>query len=76
MKRKNRLYLSYADWSAADKALWTTIFQPGIDLFDEQGPGSYLAERSIQQLQYAYGKFLPFYQVSVLICASELLRDD
>jgi integrase len=60
MKRKNRLYLPYADWSATDKALWTTTFQPGIDLFDEQGPGSHLAARSLQQLQYAYGKFLLF----------------
>jgi integrase len=40
---------------------WTTsAFAAGTDLFDESGPGAHLAERTIQQLQYTYGKFLYF----------------
>jgi integrase/recombinase XerD len=60
MKRKTRLYLPYLEWPAADKALWNRAFEPGTDLFDDAGPGSHLSERTVPQLQYAYGKFLFF----------------
>ena len=60
MKRKTKLYLPYTEWPAADKALWTAAFEPGTDLFDGGGPGSHLSERTVRQLQYAYGKFLFF----------------
>jgi integrase/recombinase XerD len=35
-------------------------FEPKVDLFDGGGPGAHLSERTVQQLQYAYGKFLYF----------------
>jgi integrase len=60
MKRKAKQYLEYSSWPAKDKALWKAAFAAGTDLFDESGPGAHLAERTIQQLQYTYGKFLYF----------------
>ena len=60
MTRKARQYLEYARWPASDKTLWQVAFAPGADIFDERGPGAHLAERSIRQLQYTYGKFLSF----------------
>src|ERR1700732_509718 len=60
MKRGKRLYLPYSDWPDDDKALWTTAFKAGADVFDDCGPAAHLAERSQLQLRYAYGKFLAF----------------
>jgi len=58
-----RLYLPYLEWSCADKALWKKAFEPNTDLFHDGGPGAHLSERTVQQLQYAYGKFLYFLSV-------------
>jgi integrase len=63
MKRKAKQYLEYSSWPAEDKALWKAAFAVGANLFDETGPGAHLAERTVQQLQYTYGKFLFFLSV-------------
>jgi integrase/recombinase XerD len=60
MRRTARLYLQYSEWPSRDKTLWKRAFEPKIDLFDGGGPGAHLSERTVQQLQYAYGKFLYF----------------
>lgn len=60
MRATTKLYLRYAEWPRADKALWQKAFEPKVDLFDGGGPGAHLSERSVQQLRYAYGKFLYF----------------
>ena len=60
MRATNKLYLGYSEWPRADKALWLQAFEPKVDLFDGGGPGAHLSQRSVQQLQYAYGKFLYF----------------
>lgn len=70
MRRRTRLYLPYQEWPAADKSLWMATFQLGADLFDEGGLGVHLSERTIQMLQYAYGKFL----FSIAMEHGELLR--
>lgn len=72
MKRKTKLYLGYPDWPAADKTLWEEAFEPGADLFDDGGPGTHLAKRTLSQLQYTYGKFLYFLSVE----HAELLKRD
>jgi integrase len=59
MKRK-RLYLPYAAWPEGDRTRWEAAFKTGTDLFDDSGAGVHLAERTRQQTQYAYGKFLAF----------------
>ena len=58
--RRAKLYLSYAAWPEDDRTRWEAAFQAGTDLFDDRGPAAHLAERTRQQLQYAYGKFLFF----------------
>ncbi len=70
MKRTKRQYLEYSRWLATDKTLWQTAFTPGADVFDEGGPGAHLAERTLSQLQYTYGKFL----FTVMRKHPELLR--
>ena len=60
MRATTRLYLRCCEWPRADKALWQQAFEPKVDLFDGGGPGAHLSERSVQQLQYAYAKFLYF----------------
>jgi integrase/recombinase XerD len=60
MRDTTKLYLRYAEWPRADKALWKKAFEPTVDSFDGGGPGAHLSERTIQQLQYSYGKFLYF----------------
>ena len=60
MRRTARLYLGYSEWPSRDKALWQRAFEPKKDLFDGGGPGAHLSDRTVQQLQYAYGKFLCF----------------
>jgi integrase/recombinase XerD len=60
MRPTTKLYLRHSEWPCADKALWQKAFEPKVDLFDGGGPGAHLSERSVQQLQYAYGKFLYF----------------
>ena len=59
-RRAKRLYLPYSEWPRDVKARWKKAFEPNTDLFHEGGPGAHLAERTVQQLQYAYGKFLCF----------------
>jgi len=59
MKRV-RLYLPYADWPKEDRTQWEAAFKLGSDPFDDGGSATHLAERTRQQLQYAYGKFLCF----------------
>ena len=59
MKRE-RLYLPYAAWPEDDRTRWEAAFKTGTDLFDDCGPAAHLAERTRQQIQYAYGKFLAF----------------
>jgi hypothetical protein len=59
MKRKG-LYLPYAAWPEDDRTRWEAAFKAGTDLFDDCGAGVHLAERTRQQIQYAYGKFLAF----------------
>ncbi len=44
-------------------SLWDAAFKKGEGLFDDCGPGAHLSERSQEQLQYAYGKFLKFVSV-------------
>lgn len=63
MKRTTRQYFDYSKWPAVDKTLWEAAFAPGTDLFDDSGPGAHLAERTIWQLRYTYGKFLYFLSV-------------
>ncbi len=58
-----RLYLRYEEWPRLDKDLWNTAFRSRPDLFADGGPGAELAERTVEQLQYAYGKFLYFLSV-------------
>ena len=55
-----RQYLPYGEWPEEDRGLWDAAFKKGEGLFDDCGPGAHLSERSHQQLQYAYGKFLKF----------------
>ena len=55
-----RLYLPYAAWPEDDRTRWEAAFKTGTDLFDDCGAGVHLAERTRQQIQYAYGKFLAF----------------
>jgi integrase/recombinase XerD len=59
MKHKG-LYLPYAAWPEDDRRRWEAAFKTGTDLFDDCGAGVHLAERTRQQIQYAYGKFLAF----------------
>jgi hypothetical protein len=64
MKRRTRQYLKFQNWPPADKKLWKATFTPGTDLFDDDGgPGAHLAERTVSQLEYTYGKFLYFVSV-------------
>jgi hypothetical protein len=56
----NRLYLRYPEWPEGDRILWDTAFKAGTDLFDDHGAAAHLAERTKQQLAYAYGEFLAF----------------
>ena len=58
-----RQYLPYAEWPEEDRRLWDAPFKKGERLFDDCGRGAHLSERSQQQLQYAYGKFLKFVAV-------------
>ena len=58
-----RQYLPYAEWPEEDRGLWDAAFKKGERLFDDCGPGAHLSERSQQQLQYVYGKFLKFVAV-------------
>jgi hypothetical protein len=58
-----RQYLPYAEWPEEDRKLWYAAFKKGARLFDDCGHGAHLSERSQQQLQYAYGKFLKFVAV-------------
>ena len=58
-----RQYLPYAEWPEEDRGLWVSAFKKGEGLFDDCGSGAHLSERSQQQLQYAYGKFLKFVSV-------------
>jgi hypothetical protein len=58
-----RLYLRYENWSRSDKTLWNAAFRSRLDPFADGGRGAELAERTVQQLQYAYGKFLYFLSV-------------
>jgi integrase len=60
MRVTTRLYLRYSEWPRTDKALWQQAFEPKANLFEGGGPGAHLSERSVQQLQYSYGKFLHF----------------
>jgi integrase len=55
-----RQYIRYEDWPEADRGRWETAFTPGADPFDDDGAAAHLAERTRQQVQYAYGKFLFF----------------
>ena len=54
------LYLPYAAWPEDDRIRWEAAFKTGTDLFDDCGAGVHLADRTRQQIQYAYGKFLAF----------------
>jgi integrase len=63
MTGKFRQYLPYAEWPKTDKALWKQTFEPNMDPFEDGGPGAHLSERTVQQLQYVYGKFLYFISV-------------
>lgn len=58
-----RQYLPYAEWPEEDRGLWDAAFKKGERLFDDCGPGAHLSERSRQQMQYAYAKFLKFVSV-------------
>jgi len=58
--RTTRLYLPYAEWPRTDKALWRKAFESHTDLFDDRGADGHLSDRTVLQLQYAYGKFLYF----------------
>jgi integrase/recombinase XerD len=58
-----RLYLPYAAWPEADRIRWEAALKKGPDLFDDQGVAAHVAERTRQQIQYAYGKFLAFLRV-------------
>ena len=58
-----RQYLPYAELPKEDRGLWNAAFKKGERLFDDCGPGAHLSERSQQQLQYAYAKFLKFVSV-------------
>jgi integrase/recombinase XerD len=60
---RTRQYLPYAEWPEEDRRLWYAAFKKGAGLFDDCGRGASLSERSQQQLQYAYGKFLKFVAV-------------
>ena len=60
MRRQRKQYLDFAEWPIVDKTLWKAAFEPGTDLFDEGGSGGHLAERTLWQLRYTYGKFLYF----------------
>jgi integrase/recombinase XerD len=64
MNRRIRQYLEFQNWPAADIKLWKATFTPGTDLFDDGGGlGAHLAERTISQLEYTYGKFLYFISI-------------
>jgi integrase/recombinase XerD len=58
MKRRARRYLLFSEWPLADRNLWEAKFAPRRDPFDALGVDS--SDRTIQQLQYTYGKFLFF----------------
>jgi integrase/recombinase XerD len=55
-----RQYLPYAEWPEEDRRLWEAAFKKGEGPFDDCGRGAHHSERSRQQLQYVYGKFLQF----------------
>ena len=59
-RRTARLYLRYSEWPSRDQTLWKRAFEPKIDPFEDGGRGAHLSERTVQQLEYAYGKFLYF----------------
>jgi len=60
-KRKaTRLYLQYSEWPRTDKTLWRRAFERKTDPFEDGGPGAHLSNRTVEQLQYAYAKFLYF----------------
>ena len=59
-RRTARLYLRYSEWPSRDQTLWKRAFEPKIDPFEDGGHGAHLSERTVQQLEYAYGKFLYF----------------
>jgi integrase len=60
MRRTARLYLRHSELPSRDQTLWKRAFEPKTDPFDDGGPGAHLSERTVQQLEYAYGKFLFF----------------
>ena len=60
MKRREKQYIAYSEWPAADKRLWEAAFARGKDVFADASPGSPLADRTLAQLEYTYGKFLFF----------------
>jgi hypothetical protein len=60
MSATTKLYLCHSEWPSRDQTLWKRAFEPKIDPFDDGGPGAHLSERTVQQLEYAYGKFLYF----------------
>jgi hypothetical protein len=72
MKRKPKQYLEHSKWPSADKHLWEVAFAPGRDVFDAAGPGSRLADRTLTQLEYTYGKFYFFLRLNMLNCSTSL----
>jgi integrase len=61
MRQAKRLYLPFSQWPERDRMHWAAAFNPETNPFDDdRGLGAHLAERTRQQLQYAYAKFLAF----------------
>jgi integrase len=60
MRRSPNLYLPYSAWPENDRSCWEAAFKPGVDRFDECGPGAHLAERTKRMLWFSYRRFLAF----------------
>jgi len=53
------MQLEFGSWPAVDQCRWHAAFRAG-DIFDENGPGSHLAEATRQGLRESYARFLRF----------------
>jgi hypothetical protein len=60
MQRSSNLYLPYSAWPENDRSCWEAAFKPGVDRFEECGPGAHLAERTKRMLWFSYRRFLAF----------------
>lgn len=55
-----RRILAFADWPAADQAMWQALVEPGASILDDAGPRAGWAPHSRAMKQQSYGAWLSF----------------